>query len=554
MDLICYLHPGWEPLIRPAEATREWMTSTPESFAYRCLPLNIANAHGWEVLCPCSFDARWTGGTGTNQVDIRIAPGTKLEAAPVSLFGQGVLTFHIAGLLRTPPGWDLWVGGSPNRPKEGIYPLTGVVETDWAPYTFTMNWRFTRRNHWVHFEAGEPICFFFPVQRGYLEEITPHFVPMESNPEVLGEFKAWSELRDEFHARMATETPQGGSEKWQKHYYRGVKVDGQPGAADHAAKLRLMPFSRRAAAPVSSERERPMKPEPAVIPTAMRPLTSGEGDRLALLKREWLLDVMQRHRELSPTTGKIERRNGLSRDEFLERYYAENRPVILVGEMADWPAFSRWTPSYLRDAIGPRLIEYQGDRTTNERFEMYKDVHRREMPFNLFIDLITGAEGNDAYLTAYNSARNAEALSALHGDLGFLDKFLSRDVSEPHGMMWIGPAGTVTSLHHDLTNNFIAQLVGRKRLKVVPAADVGKLHNHQYVFSEIPDLEDPTLDRSQYPLLAAAHIYDVTLDPGEIIFMPVAWWHQVKSLDFSVTITYTNFRWPNDSYKTYPTE
>ena len=74
MDLICYLHPGWEPLIRPAEAVRDWMTATPDSFAYRCLPLNIANAHGWEILSPCTFEARWTGGIGTGQVDI-LEPG-----------------------------------------------------------------------------------------------------------------------------------------------------------------------------------------------------------------------------------------------------------------------------------------------------------------------------------------------------------------------------------------------------------------------------------------------------------------------------------------------
>lgn len=35
MELICYLHPGWEPLIRPAEGTRDWMSATPDSFAYR---------------------------------------------------------------------------------------------------------------------------------------------------------------------------------------------------------------------------------------------------------------------------------------------------------------------------------------------------------------------------------------------------------------------------------------------------------------------------------------------------------------------------------------
>ena len=50
MDLTCFLHPGWQPLIRPAPARRDWMDATPESFAYRCLPLDIANAHGWELL------------------------------------------------------------------------------------------------------------------------------------------------------------------------------------------------------------------------------------------------------------------------------------------------------------------------------------------------------------------------------------------------------------------------------------------------------------------------------------------------------------------------
>ena len=73
------------------------------------------------------------------------AAGTPAALAPLSAFGEGVLTFHINGLFRTPPGWNLWVGGSPNSPKDGIYPLTGVIETDWSPYTFTMNWRFTRR-------------------------------------------------------------------------------------------------------------------------------------------------------------------------------------------------------------------------------------------------------------------------------------------------------------------------------------------------------------------------------------------------------------------------
>ena len=62
------------------------------------------------------------------------------------------------------------------------------------------------------------------------------------------------------------------------------------------------------------------------------------------------------------------------------------RPVILTGEMAAWPALTRWTPDYLKAAIGDRLIEFQGGRTGNQRFERDKDVHRREAPFDVVID------------------------------------------------------------------------------------------------------------------------------------------------------------------------
>lgn len=633
MDLICYLHPGWEPLIRPAAATRAWMDNTPEAFAYRCLPLNIANAHGWEILTPFAFEARWSGGTAVSDIEIRLPAGARKDLAPVSLFGQGVMTFHIFGLFRTPPHWNLWVGGSPNSPKDGIYPLSGIVETDWSPYTFTMNWRFTRPNHWVRFEEKEPICFVYPVQRGYLDDVKPVFVPMEKNADLLRQFRAWSASRDQFQAKVAKEQPAAGADKWQKRYYRGVDMDEKPGVSDHQIKPRLSEFApgeapageapapqrekrqpvvlapfaaeeKRAAAAAPAAQPVPEKSAPASAPTAQaadpaavqRALQSigtelmfgaepaplvqrlialgapeaearriietavndplvvnGRAAAKALRKRDWLLETMEKHWQLRPGSERIERRAGLSSEEFLDRYFAPGRPVILAGEMAEWPALAKFTPDYLRGKIGGRTIEFQGERTKSERFEMYKDAHRREMPFDRFIDLIVQpGVGNDAYMTAYNSAKNAEAIALLHGDLGFFDKFLDRAAAQPHGMMWIGPAGTVTSLHHDLTDNLIAQLVGRKRIKTVAAADVAKIYNHHHVFSEIADLDDPRIDHARYPLLKELRVYDVVLNPGEALFMPIGWWHQVKSLDFSVTITYTNFRWPNEAYRGYP--
>jgi hypothetical protein len=558
MDLTCFLHPGWQPLIRPAPAKRDWMDGTPESFAYRCLPLNIANAHGWELLNPCAFDAQWNGQTDTGAITIRPDAEAPIANAATSLFGQGILTFHIPGIFRTPPGWNLWIGGSPNAPKDGIYPLTGVVETDWSPFTFTMNWRFTRPNHWVHFDAGEPICFFFPVQRALLDDVKPAMAPIEAEPGLLDRFQEWSGGRDAFVLRMANEPPAAPADKWQKHYYRGVDMSEKEQIDDHRTRLRLKPFDASAISwplePAAGSKVGPpvKRADPAVDHIATQDAPPSQ-TLLDLRKREWLLETLERQRALSAAGTPIERRAGLGSDEFLDRYYAANRPVILTGEMSAWPALAKWTPEYLKHAVGSKTIEFQGDRSKSDRFEIHKDAHRRQMPFDQFIDLVSqpGA-GNDAYLTAYNSARNTQALSALHPDLGFPDKFLDPAVEQPNGMMWIGPAGTLTSLHHDLTNNLIAQVVGRKRLLVLPASEVGKLYNHLHVFSEISDLEDPALTLDQFPRLEHARFTEVTLMPGEMIFMPLAWWHQVRSIDFSVTITYTNFRWPNDGYRDFP--
>ena len=139
MKLIAYVPPGDHVDIRPAPVEREWMEETDQRYAYRCLPLNIANAHGWEVLTPAGFTAYWRGGASTQDVIIRSDPDMPTFAAPLSLFGQATITIHIQGLFRTPPGWNLMATGSPNRAKDGIAPLSGGMSVDDATRFFCDN-------------------------------------------------------------------------------------------------------------------------------------------------------------------------------------------------------------------------------------------------------------------------------------------------------------------------------------------------------------------------------------------------------------------------------
>src|SRR5690606_37096116 len=105
---------------------REWMQNTRDAFANRCLPLLIANQAGWLVLLPHSVRVVWDGTPGLKSICIESFDGPQPHLAS-SHFGHGILTFTIPFLFRTPPGYNLQVRGPANTPKDGVYPLDGIV-------------------------------------------------------------------------------------------------------------------------------------------------------------------------------------------------------------------------------------------------------------------------------------------------------------------------------------------------------------------------------------------------------------------------------------------
>ncbi|MGH7898328.1 MAG: DUF6065 family protein [Candidatus Binatia bacterium] len=232
--------------IRPAPLARAWMDDTRGRFAYRCLPLNLANQLGWELLCPVAFSAVWDGRREEEGVAIRFHDDP--SPAVASHFGSGIVTIRLQIVFRTPAGHDLWVSGPVNRPKDGIAPLEGLVETDWLPFTFTMNWKLTRAHHTVTFEVGEPIARIVPYPRGYAERFTATLRSIDSDETMNERYQAWRRSREAFLADLADENSQAWREGWQRHYLLGMTHDGTR-SADHRTKLGLHPFRRREPGP-----------------------------------------------------------------------------------------------------------------------------------------------------------------------------------------------------------------------------------------------------------------------------------------------------------------
>jgi hypothetical protein len=75
----------------------------------------------------------------------------------------------------------VWARGGPNRIKDGIHPLDGLVETNWLPFSFTMNWKFTRPGA-VTFAKGEPFCLITMTPSVAIEAVQPVILSMEDDP------------------------------------------------------------------------------------------------------------------------------------------------------------------------------------------------------------------------------------------------------------------------------------------------------------------------------------------------------------------------------------
>jgi hypothetical protein len=235
--------------LEPAAIDRDWMNAAPQRFPYRCLPMVIANQAGWVLTNPTDFRCYWYEGERPADLEVRFDghPDNRVT----SHFGSGVLTFTLPYLFRTPPGMNLWVKGPTNWPKDGIQALEGIVETDWSPATFTMNWRVTRPYHWIEFKRGEPICMVLPYPRGLLEDIQPERIRIEDNPELHQQYLDWEKSRTQFLVNLSTGERETVKRGWQKDYFQGKGRQGEQ-FREHQTRLQLKEFPPPPPAPPQS--------------------------------------------------------------------------------------------------------------------------------------------------------------------------------------------------------------------------------------------------------------------------------------------------------------
>jgi ribosomal protein L16 Arg81 hydroxylase len=263
-----------------------------------------------------------------------------------------------------------------------------------------------------------------------------------------------------------------------------------------------------------------------------------------LQKVNSVLTMREQMRALSGVPLDVDRVSALTQKEFLDRYYAQNTPVLMTDVCDRWPAQTLWDADYLVGKLGSTEVEVMAGRESDPDYEVNANQHRFMMPFDEYVAKIrTESRSNDTYLVANNKLLATDAALPLWEDFDLDERILGPDPKRTHAFLWFGPAGTVTPLHHDSVNVLFNQIDGWKHFILVPSLEIHRVYNNLAVYSSVDPLKP---DLEQYPLFADVQQLHLDVGPGQTLFIPAGWWHHVEATEQSISISFTNFAFSND--------
>jgi hypothetical protein len=238
-----------------------------------------------------------------------------------------------------------------------------------------------------------------------------------------------------------------------------------------------------------------------------------------------------------------------------EALVAAGQPAVIKGLVRDWPLARTGSPgqaaAYLKSFYAGRPVVafiarpelkgrfgYTADATQLD----FKSEHGR---LDEYLDRILAQLDDDAAPSYYIGSTDVDLF--LPGFRAENDLVLNHDMFAAHPPMvgaWIGNRTTALA-HHDLSYNMACCLVGRRRFVLFPPEQVGNLYpgpleptpGGQVV--TMADIDAP--DFARFPglrdALAVAEVAE--LEPGDALYYPAMWWHQVNALEaFNVMVNY----------------
>jgi hypothetical protein len=216
----------------------------------------------------------------------------------------------------------------------------------------------------------------------------------------------------------------------------------------------------------------------------------------------------------------------VTRKQFLREFVSGSKPVIFTELTLDWPARSRWSFDWLKQVHGDVLVRTRSGKETNRaNFQLHAPTLRE------YLDEVLSGQTPHGYLANVDLTR---AIPSLAQDFRFPNFEWHNSASRWN--FWIGPKGTLSTLHCDHAENLFTQVVGQKRIQLYsPLSPIQAVNQTWYSSHAAHEwLEGQPEELSKRP--RPPPDYDFVIEPGEMLYIPFRWWHRITSLSPSISV------------------
>lgn len=221
----------------------------------------------------------------------------------------------------------------------------------------------------------------------------------------------------------------------------------------------------------------------------------------------------------------------------MDQYVLKGKPVLLRGIATEWIAYKKWT--------GPEFIQKYGKIQVTARIHVPK---LKEKTFTLsdYLDYMqTTTDERPYYLSAWRFASDYPELLNDYTVPDYFENWVRRipeyllkrqDYDYFLRWMYIGAKNTGSPMHRDVldTSAWNAVLSGKKEWLFYSSDETENLYptdrDNSPVNGFAPDL-------TIYPKFKDVMGYTCIQEPGDIVFTPSLWWHQVRNLEAGISLT-----------------
>src|ERR1700709_33993 len=222
----------------------------------------------------------------------------------------------------------------------------------------------------------------------------------------------------------------------------------------------------------------------------------------------------------------------ISQTDFTANYLNPRSPLVIKGLTKNWPPREKWTPDYLKAAVGKKVVPLYD----NSKADPSKPINSSaaEMPFDEYIDLIKSTP-TELRIFFFNIFKQAPELL---NDIAF-PKDLMGGFLESMPSMFFGGSKSVTFLHYDidLPHIFHTHFGGTKHVILFENKWKRRLYCLPNATYALEDYDVLNPDIKQFPALEGVEGQEVILEHGDTLFMPTGYWHWMKYLEGSFSLS-----------------